>query len=59
MAFPKLAFCTYRFCGLPQGYDERILRGLVPLQLDEKVLLSSLAPDYHISDSTSHIGTVI
>lgn len=57
MASPELQFCTHRFCNLPSGLDETALRALVPLDQDERILFSSLSPDYDAS-RLSQTGTI-
>jgi hypothetical protein len=57
MASPELPFCTYRFCNIPPDFDDTALRAIIPLDEDEKILFSSLSPDYDASRA-SHFGTI-
>lgn len=57
MASPELPFCTYRFCNIPPDFDDAALRAIVLLEGNEKVVVTSLSPDFDAS-RPSQIGTI-
>ena len=58
MASPELPFCTYRFCSIPPDFDDAALRAMIPLEKGERVVFSSLSPDYDASRPSSQTGTI-
>lgn len=58
MASPELSFCTYRFSNIPPDFDDTALRAMIPLENEERIVFSSLSPDYDASRPSSQTGTI-
>lgn len=58
MASPELPYCTYRFRKIPTHFDVTTFEAIVPLEEHERVLFSSLSPDYDVSNTSFQIGTI-
>ena len=58
MASPELPFCTYRICNIPPDFDDAALRAIIPLEKDERIMISSISPDYDASRFSSQTGTI-
>lgn len=58
MASPELPYCIYRFSKVPTHFDVMAFEAIVPLEKHERVVFSSLSPDYDVSKPSFQTGII-